>query len=688
MRVPILIAVVLLLPLLAPGPPVAAAEVWRTQFDEAVYGDVAVVGNAVLTCPTPEQAGPQPKYPPQSCVDALDRRGRGPSAQNNTHRMSWTDTDDDPATFNSSSAELDFPSGATVAYAKLGWAGNSACRDATAPPGSPRDPVTFNGTPVSPGEFRADSPDELTGTDNAFYSAEADVTRLVKAGTATVGNVWTPQGFDCFGGWSLTVVWKFAQAGPAAPARRHVAVHGGHVRLPTKLPTLRTPIAPTHAAGGSVRLGITAYEGDWASEGDQLLVNGIPVGGRNVFASSAQGAEHPNNMSVDARTLTLDDAVLKPGSKSAELAFKRDDDAFLVQSVAWSFPLPELTLAVTPEKPLAHAEEAVRQTATVTNVGDAPAADVLVCGQPVGTVAARATATRTCTSTAAQDDYPATVAVSGASLAGDLLTAGRTSTVDVLHPALQASAPAEPLTALAGQAVTFAATVTNTGDTPLVGLEARAAAGCKAVQGRLDPGATATVECTAPAGDESGPLSATVTAADEIGGKVQAIATVQVKVIYPRLTLSAVWSKDRARDGEVVTVTVTVGNPSEHPIENVRVEGAPAACHRTFPVLKPRERITYTCQVAAPVSSRLTVSGAGAGQAVSESAVVRIASATAPAVPPAPGEPVQQVQEVPAPQPVAHVQQVSKPVAGGVAAIIGMVGMAVVASALGGLGRR
>jgi hypothetical protein len=60
MRVPILIAVVLLVPLLTPGPPVAAAEVWHTQFDEAVYGDVAVVGNAALTCPTAEQAAPIP----------------------------------------------------------------------------------------------------------------------------------------------------------------------------------------------------------------------------------------------------------------------------------------------------------------------------------------------------------------------------------------------------------------------------------------------------------------------------------------------------------------------------------------------------------------------------------------------------------------------------------------------------
>ena len=686
MRAPILIAVVLLVPLLAPGPPVAADEVWRTQFDGAVYGDVTVIGNSVLSCPTPEQAGPHPKYPPKACADALDRKGHGPSALNNGHRMSWTDVDDDPATFTSSRAQLAIPAGATVAHAKLGWAGSATCRDAVAPPGSPRDPVVLNGTPVSPGRFVQDAPEDLSHTDNVFYSAEADVTRALTSGTVTVGNVWAPQGFDCFGGWSLTVVWKFEGPTAAAPARRHVAVHGGHVRLPTKKPVLTTPIAPTHPAGGAVRVGVTAYEGDWATDGDQLLVNGTSIGGSNAFMSSAQGAPHLNNMSVDARTFTLGENVLKPGGKSAELEFRRADDAFLVQNVAWSFPLPELTLEVTPEQPAAHPGSTVTQTATITNTGDAPAAGVSVCGHQVGTVDSHATVTRTCSSTAADDDYQATVAVTGSSLAGDPLAVQKASAVDVLHPALRAIAATESMTALPGQAVKFTTTVTNTGDTPLYDLSARAASGCEPMQGQLDPGAISAVDCTAPAGDESGVLTATVTASDKIGGKVEATASTQVEVIYPRLTISALWSKDRARDGEVVTVTITITNLSDLPITDVRVEGEPAACRRVFPVLQPRQRITYTCQVTAPVNSRLTVSGAGAGTAISESTVVRIASVAAPPSS-EPARPTPPAEPAP-PRPIAHVQPVSKPVAGALAALLGVVGMVVVAAGLSGLGRR
>lgn len=681
MRVPILIAVVLLVPLFSPGPPVAAAEVWRTQFDEAVYGDVTVVGNTVLTCPTPEQAGPAPKYPPQSCVDALQRKGHGPSAQNNGHRMSWTDTDDDPKTFNSSSAKLTIPEKAVIAYAKLGWAGSATCHHAEAPPGKPQDPVTFNGTSVSPDRFVIDADTELSHTDTGFYSAEADVTRHLTGPGVTVGNVWAPQGFDCFGGWSLTVVWKFPHATAAAPAKRHVAVHGGHVRLHTTTPTLRTPIAPTHPAGGVVRLGITAYEGDWATDGDQLLVNDTSIAGRNVFVSSAQGAAHPNNMSVDARTLTLPENVLKPGTKSAELTFKRSEDAYLVQNVAWSFPLPELTLAVDPEHPSAHPKDTVTQTATVTNTGDAPAANVSVCGQKIGTIPPRAKATRTCTSQAADDDYQTTVAANGVSEAGDPLAAQKTGKVDVLHPALRATTATEPMTALPGQVVKFSTTVTNIGDTPLFNLNARTATnGCTPMQGQLDPNATATVDCTAPAGDATGTLTSTVTATDKIGKKVEASASVQVKVINPRLTITALWSKDRAEDGELVTVTITVGNPSALPISDVEVAGEPVACRRAFPVLQPRERLTYTCQVIAPVNSRLTVSGAGAGAVIGESAVVRIESIITSTPSPA--------DESAPPRPVAHVQQVSKPAVGGVAAVMGVIGMVIVASAFSGLGRR
>ncbi len=694
----VLSAVVVFLALFAPVPPSRAAQTWHTQFDAAVYGDVAVVGNTVVTCPTPEQAGPDPKYPPQSCVDAQQRSGHGRGRLNNSHRMMWTDVDADPSTFNSSRAEVTIPDGAEVAYAKLGWAGNARCLRGEAPPGDPRtQPVTLavNGTAGVVDRFTAvvDDPGSIGHTDNRFYSAEADVTARFSAvrGSAalTVGNVWTPQGPDCFGGWSVTLVWRFATASAAVPAQRRVVVHGGHVRLSTSARTIRTQVTPTRAAGGATRFGVVGYEGDWGTGGDHLLVNGAALGGPdrgNFFVSSADGAVAPavpNNMSVDARTVSVPSDLLPPGERTAELTLHRDEDAFLVQSLAWSFPLPGLALNVTPGALAAYPGGQVSRTAVVTNVGDAPAAGVVICGHDAGTLAPRASASRTCVSTAESDNYAAVTDVSGKSLAGDPLTARASTPVDVLHPALKATASASPATVLPGGELKLTTVITNTGDAVLSSVSARSPAECGVVP-RLEPGASSTVECSVVAGDESGTAVVQVTAADQLGGPVRAEASAKYTVIYPRLTIAASWSTDRAPDGTVVTITVTVANPSPMAISDVRVSGEPASCRRNIPVLAPGQRLTYTCQAVAPVDARLTVSSGVTGAAISDSAVVRIASVSAP--PPPPRPPVAEPVPV-APAPVAVVQPISKPAVGGIAAIISAVVMAMVASILSGVRR-
>lgn len=181
--------------------------------------------------------------------------------------------------------------------------------------------------------------------------------------------------------------------------------------------------------------------------------------------TSAQGSAHPDNMSVDARA----------------------EHRVVV-------PPPGLALAVEPEHPAAHPKDTVTQTATVTNTGDAPAANVSV--RPRNRPKSQA----------ADDDSQAS-----------------------RRPQMWR------------QLVKFSTTVTNTGDTPLFDLNARTATnGCTATQGQLNPGATTTVDCAAPAGDESGTLTSTVTATDKIGKKAQASASAQVKVTNPRLTITAV----------------------------------------------------------------------------------------------------------------------------------------------------
>jgi hypothetical protein len=119
----------------------------------------------------------------------------------------------------------------------------------------------------------------------------------------------------------------------------------------------------------------------------------------------------------------------------------------------------------------------------------------------------------------------------------------------------------------------------------LFNLNARTATnGCNAMQGQLDPGA-ATVDCATQAGDESGTLTSTVTAKlGKEGGDRR---------------LRAGRGDQLAQNGELVTITITVGNPSALPISDVEVAGEPAACRKTVPVLQPRERLTCTRRAAA-----------------------------------------------------------------------------------------
>jgi hypothetical protein len=317
--------------------PVVADRPLHVAFDGTVRGDFTIAGNTVTECP-PHSA---------ACRRAQNREGEG---LNNHFPMRWADVDDDPATFTSSTALLAIPAGASVVHAELSWGGDTG-RSRTAPcgrdgrpAGSPREQavaLSVNGTTtrIGPGRFalREDEPALLGPADGLLYSAHADVTAEfagLPGGAATevgVADVWTPRGRDCVGGWSVVVVWSAADA----PSRR-VTVHDGHVRTSERARRVRAPLE----LGPEARLGLTAYEGDWALGGDGILVGGRPLGEPdNALTSSALGAARPahlNNMSTDAVVRELPD-----GAEGTELEFRAVPDVYLVQGVVVSWSDPE-----------------------------------------------------------------------------------------------------------------------------------------------------------------------------------------------------------------------------------------------------------------------------------------------------------------------------------------------------------
>ncbi|ONI75324.1 hypothetical protein ALI144C_39050 [Actinosynnema sp. ALI-1.44] len=601
------------------------------SFDQTIYGDFALVGNTVTTCP--REPG---HHPVKRCLDAQNRVGTGLPAQNNGHPMAWADVDADPATYNSSSARLPIPAGARIAFAKLTWAGNTGAltgvpcgRGPSRPPGSPeRQQVSLKvgdrGGLVAPGRYTEDPLGAIAHTDHQFYSANADVTDhfrgITGPSTVTVGNVWTPQGFDCFGGWSLTAVWMFDAPQSSAPARKQVVVYDTYSRVLTTKPSAHARLEAIRSAGGLTRAGVTGFEGDWAVTGDRFEVNGRNVARTdNFFASAADGQLDPksaNNMSVDARTVELPGDVVKPRESGANLAFTSGSDAYLVSGVVMSSGRPELAVVTSVEPAVAHEGEQVTQSVTVTNTGSAPATDVVLhmdlgssCDQTIPRVEPGHQAKATCARPAPGDDVKPSVQASGKSLLGEQLTAAASTFLEVVRPGIAVTKAAAPTTALSGQEVGYTVEIRNTGDTPLsaVAVDDKQVDACdKPDLGTLGVDERKSLKCSITAADEGFTNAVAVNGNDKTGKKVTADASAAFTVVHPRVEFSVRPSTRAARAGETVTFTVTVRNPTPIALSGVRVTGSPSACAREIGTLAPQQTVEYTCSVV--MRARLTTS--------------------------------------------------------------------------------
>ncbi len=97
----------LLVSLLALPSAASADREFTPRFSANVPGDVIMASNTLMTCP------------PSAANCAAARAGG--SFNNNVFAGQLVDVDDDPTTANSSRAQLDVPSGATVLFAGLYW---------------------------------------------------------------------------------------------------------------------------------------------------------------------------------------------------------------------------------------------------------------------------------------------------------------------------------------------------------------------------------------------------------------------------------------------------------------------------------------------------------------------------------------------------------------------------------------
>ncbi len=83
------------------------------RFTTNATGDIAIIGNTPMTAPASDP----------SAINA--QNGVGANVNNNDFNMAFVDVDSDPTTFDSSSATLSLPAGASVLFAGLYWGGRN-----------------------------------------------------------------------------------------------------------------------------------------------------------------------------------------------------------------------------------------------------------------------------------------------------------------------------------------------------------------------------------------------------------------------------------------------------------------------------------------------------------------------------------------------------------------------------------
>ncbi|MDP9260173.1 MAG: DUF11 domain-containing protein [Actinomycetota bacterium] len=322
-------------------------------------GDIAMASNTLLTCKTGD-------VETQSHVGCGDVQNGG-VGDDNYFNMQYVDVDQDATTFDSSSANLSIPAGATVLFAGLYW-GAALDQGETLPlqcdPGQPRTglaagnpaaagsawlqgPNTGGYVPVNASVFDTYTEDlgcPAAGVDERTrYQGFADVTSLVQhggGGTYTIANVQAGTGADRHAGWSLVVAYQDL----TQPARNLTIFDGfGQVALNANVPITVSGFKTSPTGAVNTQIGFVAYEGDRNLTGDGLALNGTALGdlahpSGNFFDSSISQLGTPvsgsvpdykNQLGFDTGVLAVPTGVVGHNQTSANINLSTVQDRYL-----------------------------------------------------------------------------------------------------------------------------------------------------------------------------------------------------------------------------------------------------------------------------------------------------------------------------------------------------------------------
>ena len=149
------------------------------RFTVNTQGDITIAANSIMSCLDALPA----------CTNIRDAVGGQVSANNNNNKtITWIDADTDPATFNSSSADLALPAGARVLFAGLYYGGKLTAGNGGSPAPNPgaRNTVRLK----APGDtaYRTVTASQIDES-STQYQGFANVTAIVDG--AGPGTYWT-----------------------------------------------------------------------------------------------------------------------------------------------------------------------------------------------------------------------------------------------------------------------------------------------------------------------------------------------------------------------------------------------------------------------------------------------------------------------------------------------------------------
>jgi len=373
---------------------------------------------------------------------------------------------------------------------------------------------------------------------------------------------------------------------------------------PARLCLEKTPDRHTVHPGDPVTFTVVVHNPGPATASDVTVSDPVAPACDKAIGTLAAGSTTSYTCTVTAGADSADTATVTGTDPEGERVGASDGPRVSVLD-------PEITLDKTVTPTQVRPGDAVTYSFVVTNMGNATLSKVSVSdarypdcgGAALGTLAPGESTSYTCTVLAGQADFVNVATASGTDALGRRVSDADEATLDVVHPGVSIDQAVSPSTAAPGATVTYAVTVTNSGDVGLTDLVVAdpMASGCAATRGALVPGESWRYSCEAllPPGGVS---TASVTGQPPLGPPVTAADAAAVNVATPSMTIAKTVDQAVAEPGDPLTFTVTVTNPGLIDLGVVTVDPSfPTECSRELPLVAAGESVSYRCTVPAPV---------------------------------------------------------------------------------------